>query len=249
MLTDIMRIYVRADQVMPDLERRGLVIQNPANSAYRLFSCELSEWITDEIIGDVDDLRGWRDWQKNESLTGILPAEVQDLLAQVTRRLNPAYRDTLGRWLLEPTTANASLGLLETCLGAYEQHKVLNRQSDAPQTITIEEKEDKPVTQVPQGLFARVTQKLDSKVKDQPVDLSLDNAIESLDKQQREEMIYSLKRQLVRYTGNLNKLQEDAAMYGSLSSAPLKLQNEIEEIETTIAELQEKLKTLEQEEP
>jgi hypothetical protein len=78
------------------------------------------------------------------------------------------------------------------------------------------------------------------------VDLSLDNAIESLDKQQREEIIYSLKRQLVRYTRNLNKLQEDAAMYGSLSSAPLKLQNEIDEIETTMAELQEKLDALEQ---
>ncbi len=38
-----------------------------------------------------------------------------------------------------------------------------------------------------------------------------------------------------------------AASYGSLSSAPLKLQNEIEEIENTIAKLQQKLNVLEQE--
>ena len=81
----------------------------------------------------------------------------------------------------------------------------------------------------PQGLFARVSQRLESKEKGVEVDLSLDNAIQSLNKQQREEMVYSLKRQLVLNTRNLNKLQEDAATYGSLSSAPLKLQNEISE--------------------
>jgi prefoldin subunit 5 len=100
-------------------------------------------------------------------------------------------------------------------------------------------------TAAPQGLFARVSQRLETKDQD-AVELSLDNAIQSLDKQQREQMIYSLKRQLVRYTGNLNKLMEDAAMYGSLSSAPLKLQNEIEEIEQMIADLQAKLTLLEQ---
>ena len=98
----------------------------------------------------------------------------------------------------------------------------------------------------PQGLFARVTQRLESKDVDAAVELNLDNAIQSLDKQQQEQIIYSLKRQLVRYTGNLNKLMEDAATYGSLSSAPLKLQNEIEEIEQTIADLQAKLNLLEQ---
>ena len=62
----------------------------------------------------------------------------------------------------------------------------------------------------PQGLFARVSQRLESKGKDAVVDLNLDNAIESLDKQQREEMIYSLKRQLVLNTRNLNRLSLNA---------------------------------------
>jgi hypothetical protein len=247
-IADLERYYVRAEQVLPDLERRGLVIKNPENAAYRLFSSELTGWVADEIIGEVDDLRGWRDWQKDESLAGVLPTDVQALLGQVVHRLNPAYRDTLGKWVLEPATAGTSLRLLEACLGVYEQHKAISRQTDTPATVmAIKEEKDEPVAKVPQGLFARVSQKLDSKDQDQPVELSLENAIESLDKQQREQMIYSLKRQILRYSGNLSKLQEDAATYGSLSSAPLKLQNEIEEIEQTIADLQEKLDALEQE--
>lgn len=246
-VADLERYYVRADQVLPDLEQRGLVIKNPENTAYRLFSCELSEWIADEIIGDVDDLRGWRDWQKDESLAGVLPSDLQALLSRVAHRLNPAYRDTLGKWVLEPSTARASLKLLETCVGVYEQNKVSNRQNNvsSPSTVTIEEEKDEPVPKVPQGLFARVSQKPAS--KDQPDELDLENAIESLDKQQRESMIYSLKRQILRYSSNLNKLQEEAASYGSLSSAPLKLQNEIEEIENTIADLQGKLDAVEHE--
>jgi hypothetical protein len=138
------------------------------------------------------------------------------------------------------------LGLLETCVGVYEQHKEIGRQTNTPVMAAIEEENDEPVAKVPQGLFARVSQKLDSREQDESTDLSLENAIDSLDRQQREQMIYSLKRQMLRYSGNLNKLQEDAATYGSLSSAPLKLQNEIEEIEQIIADLQVKLNTLEQ---
>ena len=239
------RFYVRADQAVGDLERRGLVVKNPETTCYSLFSTQLSELIANEIIGDVDDLRGWRDWQKNESLTGALPVELQETLAKVVHHLNPAYRTNLGRWLLEPATAGAALRLLENFVGHHEEFKIA---APPPEETPAEiaELELEPAT-TPQGLFARVTQRLESKDQDAEVELSLDNAIQSLDKQQREQMVYSLKRQVVRYTSNLNKLMEDAATYGSLSSAPLKLQNEIEEIEKTVADLQEKLAALESE--
>lgn len=239
---DLEKFYVRAGQVLPALVQRGLIIENPQTSAYHLFSTELSDWIANEIIGDVDDLRGWRDWQKDESLTGVLSVELQAMLSQTVRRLNPAYRDTLGRWLLEPATANAALQLLKNCVGKYAQYRTTSPKQAAAAKMADEQK---PVGDTPQGLFARVTQRLESREKGEAEELSLDNAIESLDKQQRDQMVYSLKRQILRYTGNLNKLQEDVAMYGSLSSAPLKLQNEIDEIERTIAELQEKLDRLE----
>jgi hypothetical protein len=240
------RFYVRADQVIPDLEHRGLAIKNPETSAYQLFSTELAEWIVDEIIGDVDDLRGWRNWQKDETLVGALPISLQDMLADVVRPLNPTYRDTLSKWLLEPATSNVSLQLLENCMGRYAQKKVTAADSGQVTTkAAVEEPMPEPASGVPQGLFARVSQRLGSIEKGETDEPSLDNAIEELDKQRREQMVYSLKRQLVRYAGNLNKLREDAATYGSLSSAPLKLQNEIEEIENTIAELQDKLEALE----
>lgn len=235
------RFYLRAGQAIEELERRGLVVKNPETSGYYLFSNQLGEVIAEEITGDIDDLRGWRDWQKDESLTGVLPLELQETLSRVVHHLNPAYRITLGRWLLEPTNAASALALVENFTGQREKYK----KAAAPPTEELPKPKATEST-APQGLFARVTQRLESKEQGVVAELSLDNAIQSLDKQQREQMVYSLKRQLVRYTGNLNKLMEDAAMYGSISSAPLKLQNEIEEIEKMIADLQAKLTLLEQ---
>lgn len=245
-VNNLERFYVRAGQSVEDLERRGLIVKNPETSGYYLFSNQLDELIADEITGDVDDLRGWRDWQKDESLAGVLPFELQETLGRVVHHLNPAYRTILGRWLLEPATAAAALALVENFTGHRQKYKKVA--TPPPEELPAETVEAKATeaTAAPLGLFARVSQKLESKEPDAVVDLSLDNAIQSLDKQQREQMVYSLKRQLVRYTGNLNKLMEDAAMYGSLSSAPLKLQNEIEEIEQMIADLQAKLAVLEQ---
>ena len=243
---DLERFYVRAGQAVDDLERRGLAVKNPETSGYRLFSIEFSDLVANEMTGDVDDLRGWRDWQKNESLTGALPIELQETMAQTVHHLNPAYRNTIGKWLLEPATAELALRLIENFVGHYDHDRATH--FDTPTEATPEEKpETEPASSTaPQGLFARVSQRLESK-EVETGELSLDSAIESLDKQQREQMIYSLKRQLVTYTKNLNKLHEEAASYGSLSSAPLKLQNEIEEIENTVAELQQKLNILEQE--
>ncbi len=241
--------YVRAGQAVDDLVRRGLVVKNQESSSYWLFSTEIGEFIAHEIIGEVDDLRGWRDWQKNESLAGVLPIELQETMSKVVHHLNPAYRTMFGKWLLEPATAQMALRLLENFAGHYDHHVTTQAQGERPVPsaveVAAEEKAEVESMVAPQGLFARVTQRLENKEKDGAVDFSLDNAIESLNKQQREEMIYSLKRQLVLNTRNLNRLQEDAASYGSLSSAPLKLQNEIEEIKKSIAELQAKLDALE----
>ncbi len=67
-----------------------------------------------------------------------------------------------------------------------------------------------------------------------------------LDRELRKIQIDGIKLQLIDQAKNLNKLREQAATYGSLSSAPLNVQNEIERMETHIAELQEKLGKLEE---
>lgn len=69
--------------------------------------------------------------------------------------------------------------------------------------------------------------------------------LEALDRYRTKEMIYSLKVQQVSQSGNLNKLLEGAADYGGRSSAPLKLQNDIEEVETELEMLEAKLVRLE----
>lgn len=158
---DLSKFYTRVEQVLPDLERRALITKNSQTSAYHLFSTELREWIADEIFGQVQDLRAWRDWQKDESLIGTLPVALQETLAQVVQGLNPAYQTTLGNWLLEPTTVEASLQLVKTCLNRYEHYKE-TRQERAP-AVTMAD-EEKPVGDTPKGLFDR----LNTYLKDGP---------------------------------------------------------------------------------
>ncbi len=71
------------------------------------------------------------------------------------------------------------------------------------------------------------------------------NQPDSLDKEYRNEQIGGIKRQLIDQTKNLNRLLEEASTYGTRTSAPLKLQNDIEKLETHIAELKEELTELE----
>jgi AAA+ ATPase superfamily predicted ATPase len=236
------RFYTRTAQVITELERRILVVKNPETSAYHLFSTELREWIADEIVGNVEDLRAWRDWQRDETLVGELSLNLQDMLAQVVRGLNPAYRKTLGNWLLEPSTAMAALLLVQNFVGSYEHYKVTRPERDAASTMADEEE---PVGDTPKGIFAMVSKRLEDREQGKP-DLSLGSAIKSLNKQQRDQEIYSRKRRLLDQTKNLNKLLERAAKYGSRSDAPLDLQNDIEEIEDTIARLENELEILEQ---
>ena len=156
---DLQRFYTRADQVVGDLERRTLVIHNPQSAAYHLFSAELREWVADEIVGNVEDLRGWRDWQKDETLITRLPPKLQDLLAQVVHGLNPAYREVLGNWLLEPSTATAALELVQTFVKRYEQYRETRPQRDPAAAMANGEK---PVGDTPKGLFERLSKQLEN---------------------------------------------------------------------------------------
>ena len=156
-LEDLEKYYGRADQVIGELERRALVIQNPTTCAYHLFSTELREWVVDEVLADMEDLRGWRDWQKGESLIGKLPTNLQEQLAQIAPTLNPAYREVLGNWLLEPSTAQASLDLVAKCISRYQNYKEKQQQ----EFVSKMADEHEPVGDTPKGLFARLSQQLE----------------------------------------------------------------------------------------
>ncbi|RME69877.1 MAG: hypothetical protein D6784_17650 [Chloroflexi bacterium] len=205
------RFYVRAEAAVHDLLDRGLVV-NRDDEGYKLFSSELGHMVASKIVGDTEDLRGWRNWQKEETLLGVLPTDVQGLIGELVRYLNPDYRQLFGNWLLEPVTAKNTLKLLQNFLDYYEDY--------------------------------RAGTKLPGRPPADKVDWS--TTVEALDQQQKEQLILSLKKQIVQHTGNLNKLKEEAATYGSPSSAPLKLQNDIDAIETALAELEEELSLLEQ---
>ncbi len=159
---DMERFYSRASQVMPELESRALVIKNLDTSAYHLFSTELREWIADEIVGSTDDLRAWRNWQKDETLIGVLPVSLQDMLANVVRGLNPDYQDMFSNFLLDPSTALPALQLVQNFVTRYEDYKQKRPERD-PAVALANEKA--AVGDTPPGLFALVSQQLAEREK------------------------------------------------------------------------------------
>jgi hypothetical protein len=256
-LPELEKFYARASQVITDLDSRGLVIKNPDTGGYHLFSAEFSEWIADDIVGDTSDLRAWREWQKDETLAGALAPKLQEMLTKVTQGLNPAYRATLGVWLLEPATAANTILLVYNFVSHYEQYKETRSERDAASTMAVDHA---PVGDTPVGVFALLTQKVAPPRRGRVFPLStLPNvstpppiprpSAEALNAEYRQVQMTGLKRQLIEQTRNLNRLLEEAAAYGSRTSAPLKLQNDIEKIETDITELQEKLAALEESPP
>lgn len=154
------KYYARAPQVITELERRALVTKNPTTSAYHLFSSELREWIADEIVGSVDDLRAWRNWQKDETLIGVLPTTLQDMLAEVVRGLNPVYRQTFGNWLLDPATALPALGLAQNFVSRYEQYKQTRHKREPSVSMADAQV---PVGDTPKGLFDLVNRQLEKR--------------------------------------------------------------------------------------
>jgi uncharacterized protein len=243
-IEDLERFYVRAEQIIHDVERRCLVVKNPANSAYHLFSTELREWIADEIVGEVDDLRAWQKWQADEkTLVGVLPSMLQDKLAQVVHGLNPTYRKSLGGWLLEPHTADTAMELLANFQGHYEQYRAARPERDAAASMAVAEA---PIGDTPKGLFEVVSKRLEAREKAKEPAGNLDQEIAALDEQHRKQQIRSLKQRILQHADNLNEYLEQAATYGGPTNAPIKLKNDIKEQESIINELEAELARLEQ---
>jgi hypothetical protein len=93
-----------------------------------------------------------------------------------------------------------------------------------------------------------VGQKLDDRqrgVFSIPTKPPAETSDEALDEELRDVEISGLKSRLIDQTKLLNKYLEEAATYGTLGSAPMKLQNDIEKIQETIAEIKEQLAALE----
>ena len=157
---ELERFYGRASQVITELERRALVIKNTQDNTFHLFSTELREWIADEIVGNVDDMRSWRDWQKTETMVGALPANLQNVLADVVRGLNPNYQEIMSSLLLDPATAVASMSLVEHFVSRYEQYKETRAERDPSRAMADVEA---PVGPTPKGLFGRVSLQLEER--------------------------------------------------------------------------------------
>lgn len=193
-LDGLEQYFNRSDQVLPDLDRRALVVENLSAKTYSLFSSELRYWIADEIVGDASGLRAWRDWQKGETLITNLPTDLQSMLAKLVGDLNPTYQTMLGNWLLEPSTAKRAMQLLGHFVTKYETYQHArpsrhHRAAESEQSAPTPEP-PKPITKQPEparqtetsspsapfGMFGRIGQRVAERDREVTAEINISEA-------------------------------------------------------------------------
>lgn len=203
-------LYGGAERTLLALEKRGLILAERRETIrYRPFSLIFCDWVTDELIARTGDEATWNRWQAGQiERLNKLPTEAKQRVLGLLSHLNSVHADSIGDWLLNPSTIGLAIPLLENFLGSYQKY-VSNR----------------PITPSPN-----------------PPEIY--DAVEvSPSLMESSPRIQHLRRQLERYTQNLNKLEEREAQHG-IFDVPLDIQNKVEATKQKIEEIRDELEEL-----
>jgi hypothetical protein len=110
-IENISRIHSRANLDVPELLKRGLLLENPETSAYRLFSISLERWIGREISaipGEEETETSVQEWLNSGGREEIKP--VSGALPKFKKKYWPVISSVIKELSLEmATTATAEL--------------------------------------------------------------------------------------------------------------------------------------------
>jgi hypothetical protein len=107
--------YVRSDQTLSRLEKRGLISEQP--EGYRLFSTAFSDWITEEITDVAHDPQTYDEWLRiNHSTVDKLSAAARNEIGQILPRISSKYRDLIVGWVGDPKNLITAAALLRGVL-------------------------------------------------------------------------------------------------------------------------------------
>ena len=115
-LEHLQEMYVRSEQTLDHLEKRGLLISE--SDGYSLFGMSFGEWICNEITDTMHDQQSYEDWLKsNRSMLERLSTKATTDLGEILPKISDKYRELIITWVSDPKNLILVAGLLKAALG------------------------------------------------------------------------------------------------------------------------------------
>jgi hypothetical protein len=110
------QLYIRSEQTLARLEKRGLVVKNGQGDA--LFNRAFSNWILGEISDTMSDPITYEDWLKsNQGSMERLTKEGKQHMVEILPKIGAKYRDLIIEWASDPSNLIAVASLIKGVLG------------------------------------------------------------------------------------------------------------------------------------
>ncbi len=114
-VSDLHEYYVRSDQTLSRLEKRGLISEQP--EGYKLFSAAFGDWITEEITDVAHDAQTYEEWlRSNHSTVDKLSSAARHEMGQILPKISSKYRDLIVGWVGDPKNLLTAAPLLRGVL-------------------------------------------------------------------------------------------------------------------------------------
>jgi hypothetical protein len=114
-LSDLHEYYVRSDQTLSRLEKRGLITEQP--EGYKLFSAAFGDWITEEITDVAHDAQTYEEWLRaNHSTVDKLSSAARHEMGQILPKISSKYRSLIVGWVGDPKNLLTAAPLLRGVL-------------------------------------------------------------------------------------------------------------------------------------
>lgn len=114
-LSYLREYYVRSDQTLSRLEKRGLIVEQ--EDGCKLFNAAFGDWITEEITDVAHDPQSYDDWlRSNRPAFDKLSNTARSEMGQILPKISGKYRDLILSWVGEPKNLVTASALLRGVL-------------------------------------------------------------------------------------------------------------------------------------
>ena len=113
-------LYRRASNVVPPLTRRGLI--RKVRDGYRLFSSKFVDVVLEDITSIAPEPVDTDAWQQQaEAMLSVLPDLLRSRVASWLASTDSRFLDLFLKWLSDPHTAEAALGVITNSQAPFEE--------------------------------------------------------------------------------------------------------------------------------
>jgi AAA-like domain len=113
-LTDLQRVFARAEPWIEGLGKRGLLMRS--GERYRLFSSVAGPWILSQLAAELTEEQNYQEWLTRHQTEVDRVSGKNVGLKELLPRIGPRYRNLIITWASDPQTLTAMAGLLKSVL-------------------------------------------------------------------------------------------------------------------------------------